>query len=69
MLEVPGSPQVIAAPCPLRLIDAEASARTVIASRAGDPEPDRIGLANLLRRASHLVVDQDERLTRIELRA
>ncbi len=58
VLDAPGS-RLAAAPAPLRLIDAQALAAHVIASRAGDPEPDRAGLANLLRRASHLVVDVD----------
>jgi len=56
VLDVPGAP-LAAAPAPLRLIDAQTLAAHVIASRAGDPEPDRSGLANVLRRASHLVVD------------
>jgi hypothetical protein len=30
----------------------------VVATRAGDDEPDRVGLANVLRRASHLAIDQ-----------
>jgi hypothetical protein len=49
--------RIAAAPAPLRLIDAQALAAHVVASRAGDPDPDRAGLANILRRASHLVVD------------
>lgn len=57
----------IAAPAPLRLVDAAALAAAVTASRAGDPEPDRVALANLLRRASHLAVDHDARFDRIEL--
>jgi hypothetical protein len=56
-----------AAPAPLRLIDAQALAAHVAASRAGDPDPDRAGLANLLRRASHLVVDLGDRLARLDL--
>jgi hypothetical protein len=56
-----------AAPAPLRLLDAQHLAASVGASRAGEPELDRIGLANVLRRASHLVVDLDGRLTRLEL--
>jgi len=66
VLDTPGAAQIAAAPAPLRLIDAQALAAQVVASRAGDPEPDRTGLANLLRRASHLVVDVD-RITRIDL--
>jgi len=67
VLDVPGTPEIYAAPAPLRLIDAEALAQAVVSSRAGDPEPDRVGLANLLRRASHLAIDEDKRLARIEL--
>lgn len=62
----PGAP-LAAAPAPLRLIDAQALAAQVAASRAGDPEPDRTGLANLLRRASHLVVDLGGRIVRLDL--
>jgi hypothetical protein len=54
VLEGPGaggqggsSAPLAAAPAPLRLIDAQALAAQVAASRAGDPEPDRTGLANL----------------------
>jgi hypothetical protein len=67
VVDAPGSPQLAAAPAPLRLVDAENLAAMVVASRAGDPEPDRGGLANLLRRASHLVVDLDDKLARLEL--
>jgi hypothetical protein len=65
VLDTPGQPA--AAPAPLRLIDAQALAAQVAASRAGDPDPDRSGLANLLRRASHLVVDLGDRLVRLDL--
>ncbi len=65
VLEVNG--HVAAAPAPLRPLDAQALAAAVVASRAGDAEPDRAGLANLLRRASHLVADLDTRLVRLEL--
>ena len=66
ILEAPGTGQ-LAAPAPLRLIDAQLLALQVAASRAGDPEPDRTGLANLLRRVSHLAVDLGERLDRLDL--
>jgi hypothetical protein len=65
VLDTPGQPA--AAPAPLRLIDAQTLAAQVAASRAGDPDPDRTGLANLLRRASHLVVDLGDRLARLDL--
>jgi hypothetical protein len=67
VLDAPGAPRLAAAPAPLRLIDAQSLAAHVVASRTGDPEPDRVGLANLLRRASHLVVDLERRITTLEL--
>jgi len=67
VLDAPGAPALAAAPAPLRLVDAEALAAHVVASRASDPEPDRAGLANVLRRASHLVVDLESRLASMEL--
>ena len=70
VLEAPGGSAqapLAAAPAPLRLIDAQALAAQVAASRAGDPDPDRTGLANLLRRASHLVVDLADRIARLDL--
>jgi hypothetical protein len=67
VLDVPGAPQIVAAPAPLRLIDAQMLAAAIGSSRAGDLELDRTGLANLLRRASHLVVDLDDRIVRLEL--
>lgn len=66
ILDAPGTGQ-LAAPAPLRLIDAQMLAAQVAASRAGDPEPDRTGLANLLRRVSHLAVDLGDRLDRLDL--
>ncbi|HET9622706.1 MAG TPA: acetate--CoA ligase family protein, partial [Kofleriaceae bacterium] len=62
-----GAAPIAAAPAPLRLVDAQALAAHVAASRAGDPDPDRTGLANLLRRASHLAVDLGARLSRLDL--
>jgi hypothetical protein len=64
-LEING--QVFAAPAPLRALDARALAGSLVASRAADSEPDRAGLAQLLRRASHLAVDLGDRLVRLEL--
>ena len=66
VVETPGAP-LAAAPAPLRVLDAEELAGRPVASRAGDPEPDRTGLANLLRRASHLVVDLEDRMKVLEL--
>nr|HEX4314909.1 acetate--CoA ligase family protein [Kofleriaceae bacterium] len=67
VLDAPGAAQVAAAPAPLRLVDANALAAQVVASRVGEPDPDRSELANLLRRASHLVVDLDAKLVRLDL--
>jgi hypothetical protein len=67
VLDVPGAPQIAAAPAPLRLHDAQILASTIGSSRASDPDLDRAGLANLLRRASHLVIDLGDRLVRLEL--
>lgn len=67
VLDAPAGGTLAAAPAPLRLVDAQALAAQVAASRAGDPDPDRAGLANLLRRASHLAVDLGDRLVRLDL--
>ena len=67
VVDAPGAPHVAAAPAPLRVLDAEILASAVVASRAGDPDLDRTGLASLLRRASHFVVDHDERIAKLEL--
>jgi hypothetical protein len=66
IVEAPGLPPA-AAPAPLRLADATALSHHLIATRAGEPEPDRIALANLLRRASHLAVDLEDRISRLEM--
>ncbi|HUJ61224.1 MAG TPA: acetate--CoA ligase family protein [Kofleriaceae bacterium] len=65
VLDAPGG--IAAAPAPLRLIDAQALAAAFASTRAGDAEPDRAGLANVLRRASHLAVDLGDRLRALEL--
>jgi hypothetical protein len=67
VLDAPGGAPIAAAPAPLRLLDAQSLAALVGSSRAGEPDLDRAGLANLLRRASHLVVDLDTRLAALEL--
>jgi len=66
ILDVVGAPGPIAAPAPLRRIDAEELARHVEASRLGDPQPDRTSLADLLRRASFLVATS-ERIESLDL--
>jgi hypothetical protein len=67
VLDAPGAATVAAAPAPLRLHDANLLAAQVVASRAGEPEPDRTELANVLRRVSHLAVDLGDRLVRLDL--
>ena len=59
--------QVAAAPAPLRLVDAQLLAANVVSSRSGEPDLDRAGLANVMRRVSHLVVDLDAKLAGLEL--
>ncbi|HTJ42623.1 MAG TPA: acetate--CoA ligase family protein [Kofleriaceae bacterium] len=66
VVEVAGAPP-IAAPAPLRVADAERLAAAVASTRAGEAEPDRTGLANVLRRASHLAADHAERIAKLEL--
>jgi hypothetical protein len=66
MVDVAGAPP-LAAPAPLRVVDATSLAAAVTATRGGEAEPDRVALANLLRRASHLAVDHDSMIERIEL--
>jgi hypothetical protein len=66
-IEIAGVPGPLAAPAPLRLVDAAALASALTATRAGEPEPDRVALANLLRRASHLACDHADRFERLEL--
>jgi hypothetical protein len=66
ILDVVGAPGPIAAPAPLRPIDAEELARHVEASRLGDAQPDRAALADLLRRASFLVATT-ERIESLDL--
>tara|TARA_R110002096_G_scaffold44526_8_gene120244 strand:+ start:50628 stop:52058 length:1431 start_codon:yes stop_codon:yes gene_type:complete len=61
-----GSREPVAALAPLRKIDAEAMARHVVASRAGDQDPDWAALASLLRNASYMV-SANPRLVSVEL--
>ncbi len=67
LVDVPGAPATLAALAPLRLIDAVALAAHLPSTRAGDADPDRAALANVLRRASHLAVDLADRIARLEL--
>jgi len=66
VVEVAGHAPV-AAPAPLRVADANVLAQALVATRAGEGEPDRAALANILRRASHLAVDRADRIARLEL--
>jgi hypothetical protein len=67
VLDVPGANGPAAAPAPLRAVDAMALAYHLASTRSGDPEPDRVALANLLRRASHVAVDHEDVIERLEL--
>jgi hypothetical protein len=67
IVDVPGAGAPIAAPAPLRVADAMQLAAAVTSTRAGEPEPDRVALAGVLRRASHLAVDLESRIQKIEL--
>jgi hypothetical protein len=66
VVEVLGLPSPLAAPAPLRLIDAAELARAVATTRAGEPEPDRRALAELLRAAS-FVIPQAPRIESLDL--
>lgn len=66
IVDVVGAPGPVAAPAPLRAIDAQELARHLEASRLGDPQPDRAALADLLQRASFLVASSP-RIESLEL--
>ncbi|RMH44698.1 MAG: hypothetical protein D6689_01845 [Deltaproteobacteria bacterium] len=66
VVHVAGAPPV-AAPAPLRAVDAAELVRAVEATRAGDAEPDRDALAELLVRASHMVAVHDDAFDRLDL--
>lgn len=59
LVDVITAPSVIAAPAPLRRVDADELARALEATRADDPAPDHDALADILMRASHLAVSND----------
>ncbi len=61
-----GHQEPAAALAPLRQIDADTMARHVVASRAGDTDPDWTALASLLLNASHMVANTP-RLVSVEL--
>jgi len=59
VVDIAGIATPIAAAAPLRAIDAHELARHLEASRVSDAEPDREAVAELLRRASHMVAACD----------
>ena len=65
LVDLAGAPGPIAAPAPLRAIDAEELVRHIEASRLGDAPPDRAAMADLLRRASFLACH--ERIESLDL--
>lgn len=65
-LYLPAQVHPAAAMAPLRSIDSDSMARSVVASRASDTDPDWDALSDLLRLASHLVADND-RILQLEL--
>jgi hypothetical protein len=67
LLDVATAPAVLAAPAPLRRVDAEELARALEATRAEDPTPDHDALADILVRASHLAVHNAEVVVELEL--
>lgn len=67
LADVPGAGRPLAAPAPLRRIDAEELASALESTRAGDPPPDRGALADLLLRASQAAVDREAELDALEL--
>jgi len=64
---IPGQPEPIATPAPLSMHDAERLASLVAATRKSDQRLDPVGLAELLIRASYLVVDHGDRIESLDL--
>jgi hypothetical protein len=67
VVQIPGVPDPLAAPAPLRPIDAAALAARLESTRAGDAAPDRDALADVLRRASHLAVRHADVIAALDL--
>lgn len=65
--DVPGAGRPLAAPAPLRRVDADELAAALEATRAGDTPPDRGALAELLQRASFAAVAHEADLETLEL--
>jgi hypothetical protein len=62
-----GAAAPLAAPAPLRQVDAHELVRLVEATRADDPEPDRDAAADQLVRASHQAVRHQDVKSQLEL--
>lgn len=67
MADLPGAHGPSAAPAPLSRADAGLLASSIEATRAGDPEPDREALIDLLMRASRCATDNADHLEELEL--
>ncbi|ACY16617.1 acetate--CoA ligase family protein [Haliangium ochraceum] len=67
ILEIAGVPEPVAAPAPLGQVDIAEIMAHLQASRAGDPEPDRDALADILVRAAYLAVDNADVLEALYL--
>ena len=67
VVDIPGLPAPLAAPCPLRVVDAWRIAGVLEASRAGEAVLDRTAFAQLLRGVSFAAVDSASRLASLEL--
>jgi hypothetical protein len=59
VVTISGEDRPLAATSPISELDAERIADTVVATRAGEAEPDRASLADLLRRVSALHAERD----------
>ncbi|MFH0902342.1 MAG: acetate--CoA ligase family protein [Pseudomonadota bacterium] len=67
IVEVPGAARPLAAPAPLRRIDAEELASGLESTRSDDAPVDRQALADLLARASFAVVDREQDIEELVL--
>lgn len=67
IVRISGVTTPLAAPAPLRTADAARLAEAVESSRAGEPEPDREALAELLRRASLMVARHADSIEELRL--
>jgi hypothetical protein len=67
IVDLPGATRTLAAPAPLRRVDADELSAGLEASRAGDAPPDRAAMAELLLRASFAAVDGEDDVEAIDL--